>query len=64
MSDKLRGGVVVVDRPQVSVEERDGVISISVAAIGAGFDTVELKDVSFPADCGKQVAEAILALLN
>jgi hypothetical protein len=64
MSERTRGGIVVSDRPQISIEELDGVISIHVTSIGDGFDSVDLKDVSFPIECGKEVADAILGLLK
>ena len=62
MPAETRGGLVVVDRPQISVEETDGVLTISVASIGIDFDTVELKDVQFPIECAEEVANAILSL--
>lgn len=60
-----KGGLVISDRPQVSVElveNRD--IEITVSRIGDGFDTVETTTIAFPVDCGKTVAKAILDLLK
>lgn len=58
------GGLVVEMRPQISVELTNyGEVVINTATVDAGFQSVEMKDVSFPLDCAKDVAEAILRLL-
>lgn len=65
MSEERKGGLVVRDRPQISVELNEhGEIIISTASIAEGFDSVDLKDITIPADCGKEVAKAILDLLK
>jgi len=66
MSDRKRkGGLVVPDRPQVSVELVDDVeIEITVSRIGDDFSTVRTDTVAFPLECGKDVAKAITALLK
>lgn len=62
MSDNIRGGLVISDRPQISVEELNGDLVITVVAIGADFMSVEHKEISIPMDCAEEVANAILAL--
>jgi len=62
MPDNIKGGLVISDRPQISVEESQGMLTITVVAIGADFMTVEHKEVSMPMDCAEEVANAILAL--
>ena len=64
MTDTRRGGVVIPDRPQISVEEEGGILTIAVASIGEGFDSVEIKEVTMPMDCAQEVAQAILALVG
>ena len=60
-----KGGLVVADRPQISVELVNGMdIEISVSRIGDSFDTVDTQVISFPADVAKDVAKAILALVK
>lgn len=62
MNAEIRGGLVISDRPQISVEESEGYMTISVVSIGADFKNVEIKDVQFPVDCAEEVARAILDL--
>ena len=66
MAESTRvGGLVVTDRPQVSVELLDGhMIEITVSRIGDDFDSVQTDTIIFPAEVGKDVAKAILALLK
>lgn len=60
-----KGGLVVSDRPQVSVELVDNTdIEITVSRIADGFDSVETTVITFPADCGRMVAKAITQLLK
>jgi hypothetical protein len=59
-----KGGLVVSDRPQISVELEDGYITISTASISEGFDSVDLEQITFPADCGEDIAHAILKLVK
>lgn len=59
------GGLVVQDRPQVSVEMVDGhEIEITVSRIGDDFASVQTDTITFPAAVGKDIAKAILALLK
>ena len=65
MSEQKKGGLVVSLRPQISVEMTEhGDIVIATSAISDDFSTVEHEEVVFPADCGKEVAKAILNLLK
>lgn len=64
MEQSKSGGLVVQGRPQISVVEADGFITISTASISDDFDRVELKDVVIPAECGEVVAKAILAIVH
>lgn len=66
MAEERKGGLVVSDRPQVSVEliVSTNQVEISVARIGDDFQTVEFKEISFPAECAEEVANAILGLVR
>ena len=65
MTANVKGGLVVVDRPQISVGmTEDGEITIDVARIGDNFKDVEIESVRFPADCAEHVAQALLDLLK
>lgn len=57
--------LVIESRPQVSVEVNDfGDITISVASIAPDFRSVENNEITFPAECAKAVAKAILEALK
>ncbi|MDT7834982.1 hypothetical protein [Aquabacterium sp. OR-4] len=65
MGEVVKGGIAVPDRPQISVELHDDLsIEITVSQIGPGFDNVDIQTIKFPAECGKDVAKAIQALLK
>ncbi len=65
MSDNRKGGLVVADRPQISVELVDGQdIEITVSRIGDDFEKVDTQTVLFPAECAKDVAKALNALVK
>jgi len=64
-TEDRKGGLVISDRPQISVELVNKVeIEITVSGIGDDFARVETNTVIIPADCAKEVAEAILALVK
>ena len=64
MSDEINGGVVIADRPQISVELKGPDILITVASIADNFAEVQIDTVSFPLECARQVSRAINALLK
>lgn len=65
MSEIRKGGLVIADRPQISVELNSlGEISISVASISNDMERVEFHEVFIPIDCAEQVANAMLKLLR
>lgn len=66
MADEHRkGGLVVPDQPQISVElVHNTEIEITVARISDSFDSVDVDKVIIPVECGKVVAKAILDLLK
>lgn len=60
-----KGGLVIPDRPQISVELVNSVeLQIVVAGIAPGFETVEINTVVIPLDCAEQVAKAMLELVK
>lgn len=64
MEQNKSGGLVIQDRPQISVVEADGLITISTASISDDFERVEHHDVVIPVECGEAVAKAILAIVR
>ena len=65
MNDNRKGGLVVADRPQISVELIDGRdIEITVSRIGDDFATVDTQTVFFPAECAKDIAKALNAIVK
>lgn len=65
MSENRKGGLVVSDRPQISVELVDNFeVEITVSRIGDDFERVKTDVIKFPADCAEDVANAILALVK
>jgi len=64
MTQGRRGGLVISDRPQISVAEESGMLVITAAGISEDFSGVETKEISFPMDCAEEVARAILALIE
>jgi hypothetical protein len=65
MSESKKGGLVIADRPQISVELVDSVdVLITVSRISDDFASVETSEVVFPAECAKQVARAINKLVR
>lgn len=63
--EKRKGGLVIADRPQISVEQApSGDIVITMSRIGDDFATVETIDMTLPADCAEEVANAVLALIK
>ena len=59
-----KGGLVVRDRPQVAVELAGDQIEITVSRIADDFRSVETTTITFPAECGRDIARAILQLLK
>lgn len=66
MAEERKGGLVVPDRPQISVEmSADSYeIIITVAGVAPDFEHIEHNEVHIPAECAEQVAKAILDLLK
>lgn len=65
MSEKKKGGLVIHDRPQISVEmEMDGTVTISLARIGDDFQSVQIDTIAMPAECVKDVAQAMLKIIK
>ncbi|MHB9838491.1 hypothetical protein Q8F57_027055 [Paraburkholderia terrae] len=61
----ISGGLIVPMRPQISVElTSHGDIVIHTATIADDFENVELKDIRFPVECAREIAEELIRLAD